>query len=177
MHENRRDAGTLYAMRMLTGFMGGLSSRIVAIVFAVSAAQFPLYYLAYSNTLAGAKLEAEARYRQLEQEARSLGLSIESFIQRHEINSDETFQASGRIHRTTQEHFTRYTAQDSALRSATVWQKPWALAKNFDPALHRVTRFEPGLPLTLEGGAYALAGLLVAWMLTALVGLLIKPRT
>lgn len=161
-------------MALLARLAGGFCERLVVIVFAISAAQFPLYYLAYANTLAGARVEAEARYRQLEQEASLLQLSIESFIQRHETNSDEAFRASGRIHRTTQEHYQRYSAQDSALRAAPVWQKPWVLAKNFDPALHAATRFEPGLPLTLEGGAYALAGLILAWTLTALAGLIFR---
>ena len=160
----------------MTRFVGGLSERAIAVVLAVGAAQFPLYYSAYCNTLAGAKLEAETRYHELEREAAAVQLSVEPFIQRHENNSDAVFKASGRIHRTTLEHFQRYTAMDTALRSAPVWQRTVALAQNFDPELHGALRFEPGLPLTLEGGAYALAGLLLAWMLTGLARLLLAPR-
>lgn len=163
-------------MNLLTRFVGGLGERVLAVVLTVSAAQFPIYYAAYANTLAGARLEAEARYQELEREAALLQLSVEAFIQRHEDNSDEVFRASGRIHRTTLEHFRRYGAMDAALRAARVWEKPLVLARNSDAQLHAVTRFEPGLPLTVEGGAYALCGLLLAWLLAALSGLLLRPR-
>lgn len=163
-------------MALLMQWIGGLSSRLLLVVFVISAAQFPLYYLAYSNTLAGARAESEARFTQLQQEAAALQLDVETFIQRHEVNSDETFRASGRIHRTTVQRYRRYTAMESALREAVIWQRPWVLARNFDPVLHAATRFEPGVPLTLEGGAYALAGFLLAWVLTGLAGVIFMPK-
>ena len=157
-------------MNVLTNLVGGLGERILAVVFAVAAAQFPLYYTAYSNTLAGAKLEAQSRLLELEAEAAKLQLNADAFIQRHEANPDAAFRASGRMHRTTLDHHRRYSSMEAALRAAPLWQRPLALAKNFDPALHAVTRFEPGLPLTVEGGVYALGGLLLAWLLTGLTG-------
>lgn len=163
-------------MNVLTNLVGGLSERIIAVVFAVAAAQFPLYYAAYSNTLAGAKLEAQSRLMELETEAAKLQLNVEAFIQRHETNPDAAFRASGRMHRTTLDHYRRYTAMDAALRTPMLWQHPLALARNFDPALHAATRFEPGLPLTAEGGVYALGGLLLAWLLTGLTGLVLGRR-
>ena len=156
-------------MNLLTRLVAGLSERIIAVLFAVAAAQFPIYYAAYSNTLAGAKLEAQARYQELEREAAQLQLSVEQFIEHHETNADDVFRASGRIHRTTLEHYLRYTAMDAALRTVPIWQRPLALAQNFDPQLNAVTAFAPGLPLTLEGAAYALIGLLLAWLFTGVV--------
>lgn len=166
----------LKSMNFLARFLGGISERIAAVVLAVAAAQFPVYYLAYGNTLAGAQMEAAARYEELRAEAQTLHLGLEDFIRRHEENADAVFKASGRIHRNTVERYQRYTAMQEALRGAPAWERPLALARNFDPALHKATRFEPGLPLTLEAAAYALAGLLLAWMLTALVGLALRPR-
>ncbi|PPE73570.1 hypothetical protein C3942_12260 [Solimonas fluminis] len=158
-------------MNLLARFLGGVSERIAAVVLAVAAAQFPVYFLAYGNTLAGAQMEAEARYRELLAEAATLHLGVEDFVRRHEENADAVFQASGRIHRSTLERYRRYSAMQEALRSAPAWERPLVLARNFDPAIHAAARFEPGLPLTLEAGAYALAGLLLAWLLTSLVGL------
>jgi hypothetical protein len=63
------------------------------------------------------------------------------------------------------------------LQAAPVWRRPLALAGNFDREIHRVTEFQPGLPLTLEGGAYALGGLLLAWLLAAAARLAFgRPR-
>lgn len=161
-------------MNLLARFFGGISERVIAVLFAVAAAQFPIYYVAYGNTLAGVQLEAEARYRELEREAALLHLGVEAFIDRHESNPDEVFRASGRIHRTTVEHYLRYTAMDAALRGAPVWQRPLVLAQNFDPQLHAAMQFQPGVPLTLEAGVYALIGVLLAWLLTGLTGVALR---
>ena len=163
-------------MNLLARFLGGISERVLAVVLAVAALQFPVYYLAYGNTLAGAQMEAASRYEELRAEAQTLHLGVEDFIRRHEDNADAVFQASGRIHRNTVQRYQRYTAMQEALRGATVWEKPLALARNFDPALHAATRFEPGLPLTLEAAAYALAGLLLAWALSGSIGLALRRR-
>ena len=157
-------------MNLLARFVGGLSQRLLAVLFAVSAAQFPIYFAAYENTVAGARTEAEARFHELQREAAQLQLEVEAFIQRHEASTEEAFLASGRIHRTTQAHYLRYTAMDDALRAAPLWQRPLVLAQNFDPQLHAVMRFEPGLALTLEAGVYALIGLLLAWLMGSLIG-------
>ena len=162
-------------MGWLARFFGGLVERILAVVLALSLAQFPLYYSAYSNTVAGARLEAESRYRELEREAAQLQLTAEAFIVHHETNADPAFQASGRMHRTTLEHFRRYSAMEQALLTAPPWGKPLVLARNFDRSLQAATQFTPGLPLNFEGAVYALAGLLLAWLFTA-VARLTLPR-
>jgi hypothetical protein len=164
-------------MNFLARFIGGLGERVLAVALAVSAAQFPLYYLAYSNTLAGAAMEAEARYRELEQEAAQLQMTVGVFIERHDRNADDAFRASGRIHRNTVERYRRYSSMRAELQAAPLWRRPLALAGNFDREIHRETAFQPGLPLTLEGAAYALGGLLLAWLLAALLRLALgRPR-
>lgn len=163
-------------MNLVVRLLAGLSSRVFAVVLALCAAQFPVWYGAYSNALSGARLEAQARYEELLREAAALRMSVEQFIERHESNGDPVFQASGRMHRTTVERFRRWSAMERALVEARGWERPLALFDNFDRDLARVTRFEPGLPLTAEGAAWAFAGLLLAWSLGALLGLLLLPR-
>lgn len=163
-------------MNVFTRFFGGLSERVLAVLFALLALQFPVYYTAYTNTVAGAQFEAQARYEQLQREAAELKIALEEFIVRHERSSDQVFQASGRIHRTTLARYQRYSAMLNDLRAAQSWRKPLALQRNFDSELIRATRFEPGLTLSLEAAAYALAGLLLAWLLTAGAGALLRPR-
>lgn len=157
-------------MKFLASFIGGIGERVMAVVFAITAAQFPIYYAAYSNTVAGVQLEAEARYLELQHEAALLQLDIEQFVRRHEDNADEVFQASGRIHRNTLRRYERFTAMNTALRDAPAWRRPLVLAQNYDPALQAATRFTPGLPLTVEAAVYALCGILLAWLLTGLGG-------
>lgn len=163
-------------MTFLIRLFGGFASRLLAVVLAVSAAQLPVYYEQYLQTLSGARLEASLRYQQLMQEAGALNLGAEDFIVRHEENSDPVFQSSGRIHRTTLQRYQKLDAAWQALSSARGFEKPLALPRHFDRQLAEAVRFTPGLTLTLEAGAYALAGLLTAWLLSAIVGALLMPR-
>lgn len=162
-------------MGLISGLVGGLASRIMAVLFAVAAAQFPIYFTAYSNTLAGATLEAQARYNELVHEASRLQLNVEEFIVRHETNNDEVFRASGRIHRSTLQRYQRYSGMQTALNETPVWKRSVTLAQNFDHELHAATQFQPGVPLNAEGAAYALLGVIAAWLISALLGLLFMP--
>lgn len=162
-------------MSVLAQLFGGLAGRILAVVLAVSAAQLPVYYAQYLQTLTGARLEAELRYEQLMQAAGVLNLGAEDFIIRHEENSDPVFQASGRIHRTTLARFQKLDAAWQALSSATLVDKPMALLRHFDRRLAEGVRFTPGLPLTLEAGTYAFVGIVLAWLISATLGALLMP--
>ncbi len=162
-------------MSFLTRLFGGFLSRILAVVLAVSAAQFPVYYAQYLQTLTGARQEASLRYEELMREAGVLNLGAEDFIIRHEENSDPVFQASGRIHRSTLARFKKLDAAWQALSSATALEKPKALIRHFDRSLAKALRFTPGLPLTLEAGGYALGGIVLAWLISTLFGALLLP--
>ncbi|MES2682176.1 MAG: DUF2937 family protein [Pseudomonadota bacterium] len=162
-------------MSFLARLFGGLLGRILAVVLAVSAAQFPVYYAQYLQTLGGARQEASLRYEELRREAGVLNLGAEDFIIRHEENSDPVFQASGRIHRTTLARFNKLDSAWLALSNATVFEKPLALFRHFDRQLAEAVRFTPGLTLTLEAGAYALGGIVLAWLISALFGAVLLP--
>ena len=158
-------------MNLLARLCGGLASRILAVTLALAAAQFPVYYGAYASTVAGARLEAESRLHELEREAAQLQMSVEQFIAHHEASSDAAFVASGRMHRTTLDHYRRYMAMEQALADARPWEKPLVLARNFERPLNDATHFAPAVPLTPEAAICALAGLLLAWMISALLAL------
>ncbi len=157
-------------MNVLARLFGGLLGRVMAVVLAVGAAQLPVYYAQYVQTLDGVRAEAASRYQELLREAGTLSLGAEDFIVRHEENSDPVFQASGRIHRTTLARFTKLDAAWQALTAATVFEKPRALLRHFDRSVAAAVRFTPGVPLTLEAAAYALAGILLAWLISVLFG-------
>lgn len=163
-------------MAWLLGFTTGLMGRVFVVLLALGAAQFPVYYAQYLQTLAGARVEAQARYEELQREAGSLQLSAEDFIVRHESNGDAVFQASGRIHRTTLQRWQQLNAAWQALSGATALEKPKLLAWHFDRRIDTATHFTPGLPLTVEGAVYGGAGLLIAWLISAVLGAVFLPR-
>lgn len=162
-------------MSFIARLFGDLTGRILAVALAVSAAQFPVYYAQYLQTLTGAKQEASLRYQELMREAGVLNLGAEDFIVRHEENSDPVFQASGRLHRTTLARFNKLDTAWQALSNATAFEKPLALLKHFDRQLAEAVRFTPGVPLTLEAAAYAFGGIVLAWLISALFAALLLP--
>lgn len=161
-----------FLFRLFTGFL----DRLLAVTLAVAAAQAPVYYAQYLQTLAGVRQEATARYHELQQEAAALRLDVEAFVQRHEQNADPVFQASGRIHRNTLARYQRFERSWQALNAADVWHRPLVMVRHFDPEIDQAVRFRPGLPLDLEGLGWAVAGLLLAGLLSALAGALLRPR-
>lgn len=163
-------------MALLARFFGGLLSRILLVALALTATQFPVYYAQYLQTLAGARMEATLRYEELRREAAALHLEVEAFIARHEQNSDEVFQVSGRIHRTTLSRYQSLTTAWETLSAAQIIEKPVVLFKHFDQQIADATVFRPGVPLNVEAGAYALLGILLAWLFSALLGALFMPR-
>lgn len=162
-------------MRFVARFFGGLISRVLAVVLAVSAAQLPVYYAHYLQTLAGARQESAQRYQELIHEAGVLNLGAEDFIVRHEENSDPVFQASGRIHRTTLERYKTLDAAWQALSSASALEKPLVLLRYLDRRIAEAVNFTPGVPLTLEAAGYGLAGLLLAWLISAAFSRFLLP--
>ena len=159
---------------MLLRAFGHLLDRSLVVVLALGAAQFPVFYGQYADTLAGAHSEAQARYQELQRKAAELQLSVDQFIERHETNSDPVFRASGEIHRSTVTRYRRLDAALNRVRGAAPWEKAVVLAQVYDPQIAGAMKFEPGLPLTIEGLAYGFAGLLIAALLAgstrALVG-------
>ncbi|ROH91005.1 DUF2937 family protein [Stagnimonas aquatica] len=162
-------------MHSLAQLLAGLLDRILAVVLAITAAQAPIYYAQYLQVLSGVRLEAEARYLELQREAQQLHMSVEAFVTRHEANADPAFQASGRIHRSTLSRYRQYDAAWQALSSASADQKPARLWRHFDPRIHAAVRFTPGLPLNREGLVWAGIGLLLAWLLASLGRWLLLP--
>lgn len=157
-------------------FLARFLDRVLAVVLALGAAQAPVYLDQYTHVLAGVRLEATTRYQELVREAGALQLDVEAFVQRHEQNGDPVFQASGRIHRTTLERYQRFETSYRELTAASAWQWPLVLARQFDPDIHAAVRFTPGLPLSTEGLAYALAGVLLAGLISGTLGWLLAPQ-
>jgi hypothetical protein len=152
---------------MIVRAVGHLIDRVFIVAAAVAAAQFPVFYGQYANTLAGATGEAQARYAELERAATRQRLSIDGFIEHHNASGDPAVRESGEIHRST---VTRYRKLQTALddiRGAPFWKKPVVITRRWDRSIFEATKFEPELPLTREGLIFGFAGLLIAALLGA----------
>ena len=149
--------------------IGTLFDRIFCLGLAVLLAQFPVYLNQYIDVLSGAQQEAETTFRDLEQAAASFQLRVDEYLQRLQENADPMVQANAEVSMRVVERYRRYTEALGDLTTTSVWGRPFALAKHYDPAIHSAMHFEPNIPLTWEGAIYALLGLLLALGLIGLV--------
>ena len=149
--------------------IGTLFDRIFCLGLAVVLAQFPVYLNQYIDVLSGAQQEAQTTFRDLEQAAAGFQLRVDEYLQRLQENTDPMVQANAEVSQRVVDRYRRYTEALGDLTSTSVWGRPFALAKHYDPAIHSAMRFEPNIPLTWEGAIYTLIGLVLALGLIGMV--------
>ena len=157
-----------------------LLGLMIAAVAGVSGSQLPEFSQQYRQRLGGALNELEQVVVRFEQDAQSVGLDSERALQELETSSHELFQKRGQSMRT---HVTRYETlkqQQDAFNELDPLLRPLALTQGADQPTLAATweAFEPAVPLTASGGAWAgasavlglLALLLPAKLMSALFG-------
>lgn len=162
-----------FLQRALTPF-GEILDRIICIVLVLLFMQLPMYINQYVDVLSGARMEAKRTYDDMDQRARSNGLSITDFIKRLKENEDVIVRESGEVSENVVSRYEKYTAAQEALTRSSVWVRPFVLMGHYDPSIHAAMHFEPGLPLTIEGLIYAVAGLAFSLLLVGLGRWLMK---
>jgi hypothetical protein len=140
-----------------------LANGLFAAAGAAGAAQFPAFYRQYLQNLAGRLAQARDDLAPVLQDARERGLTLSDYLDRAQAEGGELTGTLVAGYRATHQAFDRLQAAHQALSSAGPLERPLALARHVDLRIAESTldSFAPALPLTLEGGGYALAGLLV----------------
>ncbi len=138
--------------RMMAMFVGGLG--------AVGASQAPEFAQQYAQRLGGAVDELKAIVENFDQDARRAGLSREAGIQRLEGSPDTFVVRRGSSTRETIRRFETLQSQQAAMQAPDVLTRVGAMVKDYDPAIasQAFRSYRPALPLTLEGGFFALLG-------------------
>jgi hypothetical protein len=144
-------------------FLDSLMDRICAVLGALFAAQFPQYLVLYLQRLGGHVDEARMnldRYREI---AKDTGLSLYQYIQHLLASADPAVFKTGQK---VGADFERYNQLANALRElqgAPAYKKFFIFLKDMDFSIARNTlaNFTPGLPLTVEGAAYAAIGVVL----------------
>jgi hypothetical protein len=148
-----------------------LANGLFAAAGAAGAAQFPAFYSQYLQHLSGRLAQARDDLAPVLEDARRRGLSLGEYLERAQAEGGELTGTLVAGYRSTQQAFDRLQTAQQALNSAGPLEKPLALARHFDLRIAEGTLdgFAPALPLTAEGGGYALTGLLlglvVVWTL------------
>ncbi|WP_051431973.1 DUF2937 family protein [Rhodovibrio salinarum] len=140
-----------------------LANGLFAAAGAASAAQFPAFYQQYLQHLSGRLAQARDDLAPVIQDAQARGLSVSDYLDRAATEGGELTGTLVAGYRSTYQAFERLQAAHQALTDAGPLDRPLALARHLDMQIVEGTLhgFAPALPLTVEGGGYALAGLLL----------------
>ena len=155
-------------LKFFFGSIGSLADRVICVLFAIILAQAPVYISQYVNVLAGAQMESEKIYDDLENSAAKFNLTLDEYLGRLLSNPDPMVKENAEVSSSAVNRYRQYSEALDALLNSSVWSKPFRLMQYYDQSIHAAMKFEPNVPLTYEGGFYALAGVLIAMLILGL---------
>lgn len=167
-------------------FLYKTTDRIFVVIGALVFSQLPLFYSQYLHQLEGHRGELLYQFNLLEQSAKSSGKSIGAWVSKFLSSQDTDIRLQGEFLQALLSRLELLTEAVSKLTEAHFVEKPFLLIRYFDSQITHSTwqHFQPGIPLTLEGGFYALAGMFfgyglfkgLAWMVRKIFPGLSKAR-
>lgn len=158
--------------------LDNITDRVFAALGAVGLSQFPQFFAQYMQRLGGHLDEARRVFDQYARAAADAGLSIDDYILEHLNSGSEVFRTSGRVIESLVSRFYELEQSYKALENANIYNRWLVFLRevNWSIAAGTWENFVPGVPTTIEGLAYALAGLLLGWGLYAAIkGVLSYP--
>jgi hypothetical protein len=153
------------AIRQPLKFIDGIFDRIISIVGAVAFSQFPQFFGQYMQRLGGHLAEAKWALAQYIAAAEALNLTLEEYIREHLESGSKVFTSSGEVIQDMLERVQSLELSYQALQDATIYNRWLVFMREVDWSIATGTweNFVPGVPTTVEGLTYALAGLLLGW--------------
>ena len=139
-----------------------LLDRLLCVLGAVAFAQLPEFIQQYRQRLGGHLEEARLHLAEFEKLAAHAKLTVPQLIERTSSNTDTTVAGLGTVMRTALARVDELATADAALRTATLWQKPFVFFAHLDSSIARATWeiYQPAVPTTTEGLVYAAAGMI-----------------
>lgn len=162
-------------MRGLLGMVGGLA-------LGTALSQFPEYAQQYTQRLGGAVDELAIITAEFDSAAAEAGLSRNDALARYAVAGDAFIEGRGQSMQRTFARYQELTALQAELRGASGWDRLMLLPRYADSEIgaRALEDFQPAVPVTLEGAAYAGGGFVLGyglfWSLVALVGGLFRRR-
>lgn len=150
-----------YPLRLVDG----LIDRILAVIGLIGLAQFPQFFHQYLQRLGGHLEEARLIIARYITAAEALGLSLEAYMAEHLSSDNQIFVSSGQVMTDLVQRLQQLEASFLALKQAGPFNRWWVFLREMEKPIVVETwqNFTPGIPTTLEGLCYGLAGLLVVW--------------
>ncbi len=158
-------------MRGLLGMAGGLA-------LGVAFSQFPEYAQQYSQRLGGAVDELRVITMRFDADAEREGLSRQAALARYAGTNDTFIAGQGRSMQVTFERYVELSAMLERIRGASAMERLALLPDYADSEIgaRALEDFQPAVPVTVEGLAYAAGGFVLGYGLSlGLLSLLLLP--
>lgn len=137
--------------------------RVLCVVGAVIFSQLPEFFQQYLQRLGGHLDEARRQLDQFRQTAAQSGLTLDRLIADTKGQSEPAVAQLGQVMSNTVARVDDLQAAETALRTASIWSRPFVFVRHLDPPIAHATwaAFRPGVPTTFEGMVYAALGMAV----------------
>ena len=154
----------LAPLRPVGRFGETLLDRVLCVAGAVGLSQAPEFFQQYLQRLGGHLDEARQHLARYEAVAKESGITLQQLIDTTRAQAAEPVAKLGGVIAETQTRVTELTAAETALREASLWERPFVFFSHMDAGIAARTWevFKPAVPVTAEGFVYAGVGMLVA---------------
>lgn len=148
-------------------WMGKILDRLFVVAGALLFLQLPLFMQQYRLQLTGHVAELKLQVTAMQQRAQMTGKTLEQFIQKFQNSSDADFAHQGQIMTNMVDRMHDLSDGLFALDHASVLSRPFQFLAHFHYDIVRSTMrtFEMGITFTLEGLVYALAGMIIGYLI------------
>lgn len=152
-------------------WLGGLMDRICAVAGAIVCAQAPLFMKQYTQQLVGREAELRMQVDAMRNAAAISGKTLEQLINKFLTNPDADFAHQGEVMQNLVTRWHGLFDALNAMESSPFWERPFTFAYHLNTDIFKSTlsNFTFGIPMTVEGGIYAVAGIALGYGLFALV--------
>jgi len=138
----------------------GLLDRLFAVSGALIFMQLPMFTLQYTQQLAGRSSELKLQLNAIKSIATLNGKTMPEYIQKFTSANDPDFFLQGGLMENMMQRYTYLSNAEGYISNASLLAKPFVFFQNFDLEIAKITlsHFQFGLPLSLEGLSYGIAG-------------------
>jgi hypothetical protein len=154
-----------------------LLDRAFSIVGAVAFAQFPQFLQQYVQRMGGHISELEGQVGFMSKSAEASSLTLQEYIQKFtESKLDPVFSRQGMIMQNMVDRYNQLSSALNSLQDATIYKKPLIFITHLSTDIAHETwnTYQPGVPTTLEGLAYAAVGMIFGTLTFLLLKFIIK---
>ncbi|MFI0434557.1 MAG: DUF2937 family protein [Parachlamydiaceae bacterium] len=145
--------------------IGNLFDRLFVVAGACIGSQIPQFMHQYIERLAGHVDALKKLINQLDQIAAGSNKHLDQYIQKFKESIDIDFNRQGDFLQGIVDRWQELNKTLEQMTQSPFWQRPYYFFKDFQADIAHSTfdSFQPGFNLTIEGGCYALVGMLIGW--------------